>query len=486
MKRVVNFLVAPLRLISRPVALLVVALLLIGAWGLTAFLQTAQVARDALASLTMSAGAVAASIDMPLEHFADTTDAFRATDFQGDKVALTSRLLRLQGALSPVGATFAVSASGQLLASSSPFSVNDASVADTEWFRHAMGDNAMPVALQRADSWLRTGPSVILSRLVRDTSGRPAGLIGAVLRFEDFDRLIGRTWFGPGVTIELRGVDGVLALPRHDVPSSPPTVTGSESGWSTSLMSTASRLLGIPARLSASAPLRTVDATVTAQMDTDIALRSHWLSKRAIGVLGAYLLAVWVTCIALAVSRRSNSEQPADVPSGFGADWQVELDRRGCITAVHGYCPDRLREGIGQPLLTALGLAPSHKVAEALEARFRQDNIQVNIANEDGQDRVHRLGIEPLPDGRYNCVGRDVTNEARLATKLDAASAASQAAQEEAATVARDRDRVLAAVGHDVRTPMNSIMGICSLLLDSELEQEQRLWLERIRASCEA
>ena len=258
MKRVVNFLVAPLRLISRPVALLVVALLLIGAWGLTAFLQTAQVARDALASLTMSAGAVAASIDMPLEHFADTTDAFRATDLQGDKVALTSRLLRLQGALSPVGATFAVSASGQLLASSSPFSVSDASVADADWFRHAMGDNAMPVALQRANSWLRTGPSVILSRLVRDTSGKPAGLVGAVLRFEDFDRLIGRTWFGPGVSIELRGVDGVLALPRHDVPSSPPpAAAGSESGWSTSLMSTASRLLGIPAQLSASAPLRT-------------------------------------------------------------------------------------------------------------------------------------------------------------------------------------------------------------------------------------
>ena len=48
MKRVINFLVAPLRLISRSVALLVAALLLIGGWGLTAFLQTAQVARDAL------------------------------------------------------------------------------------------------------------------------------------------------------------------------------------------------------------------------------------------------------------------------------------------------------------------------------------------------------------------------------------------------------------------------------------------------------
>ena len=44
---------------------------------------------------------------------------------------------------------------------------------------------------------------------------------------------------------------------------------------------------------------------------------------------------------------------------------------------------------------------------------------------------------------------------------------------------------MLAALGHDIRTPMNSIMGICSLLLDGELEQEQRIWLERIRTSCE-
>src|ERR1700735_2440658 len=74
--RVINFLVAPLRLISRSVALLAVALLLIGAWGLTASLQTAQVARDALNGLTVSASTVAASIAVPLEHFADMTDGF--------------------------------------------------------------------------------------------------------------------------------------------------------------------------------------------------------------------------------------------------------------------------------------------------------------------------------------------------------------------------------------------------------------------------
>jgi signal transduction histidine kinase/CheY-like chemotaxis protein len=49
-----------------------------------------------------------------------------------------------------------------------------------------------------------------------------------------------------------------------------------------------------------------------------------------------------------------------------------------------------------------------------------------------------------------------------------------------------ERDRVLAAIGHDVRTPMTSIQGICALLLDGDVDEGQRKWLWRIRASCEA
>ena len=491
MNRVVNFLVSPLRLISRSVALLAAALLLIGGWGLTAFLQTAQVARDALGELTVSASAVAASVDVPLEHFADMTDVFRATDLQSpDRVALTSRLLRLQGALTPVGATFALSSTGQLLAASSPFAASDISVADTDWFQRAIADNALPLALQRADSWLRPGPAVVLTRVVRDPAGKPAGVIGAVLRLEDLGRLIGHTWLGPGVSVEFRGLDGVSILPIQPAASLPPSSPGQDDWqWSRHLLSGANRLLGIPAQLSVSEPLRMVDVAITARMDTDIALKNHWLGTRALGILGAYLLAVWVTCIALAVSSKSNNRPGAPLPIGFGADWQVDLDKRGCITATHGFAPDRLREAIGQPLLSALGIGSTEpaatQIADSLDARSRHDGIQVTIA-EDGQERIHRLSIEPRPDGRFVCVGRNITTETRLAVKLEAAASASQAAEEEASTVARDRDRVLTALGHDVRTPMNSIMGICSLLLDSELEHEQRIWLERIRASCEA
>ena len=493
MKRVVNFLVSPLRLISRSIALLAAALLLIGGWGLTAFFQTAQVARDAVGSLTVSASAVAASVDVPIEQFADMSDAFRAGDLQTpDRVVLTTRLLRLQGALPPVGATFAVSATGQLLAASSPYTAADASVADTDWFRHAVADNAMPLALQRADSWLRPGPAAVLTRVVRDASGKVAGVVGAVLRDEDIARLIGRNWLGPGVSIEIRGTDGKPVLPIERASAHQQAGLTGQDDWVLGMrvMSAANRLLGIPEQLAVAEPLRLVDVTINARMQTDVAMKSHWLGTRALGILGAYLLAVWITCIALAVSARSNSAPGEPVPTGFGADWQADLDKRGCVTATHGFAPDRLREAKGYPLLASLGAAQTDaaavSIAEALNGRSRRDGIQVVIASDDGQERIHRLSIEPQPDGRFLCVGRDVTSEMRLSARLDAVTAASQAAQDEAATVAQDRDRVLAALGHDVRTPMNSIMGICSLLLDSELEQEQRIWLERIRASCEA
>ena len=85
-------------------------------------------------------------------------------------------------------------------------------MADTDWFRRAVADNAMPVAMQRANSWLRPGPAAVLTRVVRDPSGKAAGVVGAVLRDEDLARLVGRNWLGPGVSIEFRGTDGKSVL----------------------------------------------------------------------------------------------------------------------------------------------------------------------------------------------------------------------------------------------------------------------------------
>ena len=67
-----------------------------------------------------------------------------------------------------------------------------------------------------------------------------------------------------------------------------------------------------------------------------------------------------------------------------------------------------------------------------------------------------------------------------------AAMAERETTRQELDEIVVERDRILAAIGHDVRTPMNSILGICALLMDGDLNELQRKWLQRIRASCEA
>jgi len=491
--------VSPVRFVSRSAALLVIALLLLGAWAVAVSLQAWQVQRDADASLAMASQAVAAVLDAPLQRFIDLTDGVRAADFQSpDRVAVTARLLRMQSSLPHVGATFMVAASGQLLAASGPLTSGETFVGEAAWFRRALADNQKPLLVQRVDaSWLRAGPTVVVTRLVADSAGRQAGLVGAVLRLEDLAQLARPAWLPREVAIALQGADGtsILDLPGEDPPgehgAAPPD--DEIAGFGTRLMAAFDRLADVPSQITATTQLAVADASLRARTDSDLALRRQWPDHaRGLGTLGLWLLAVWAFCLILALLFRTQRGGVASVgaANGFGVDWQVELDQRGEIIAVHGYAPDVLREAVGRKLLDVLAAVPggeaARRLTEALEAQAAIDSLTLAAPAADGQERMMRIRVDPLPDGRLLCGGRDVTSELRAEARADAAAAEWSAAQAQAELITGDRDRVLAALGHDVRTPMNSIMGICALLLESELEQEQRTWLERIRASCEA
>lgn len=126
-------------------------------------------------------------------------------------------------------------------------------------------------------------------------------------------------------------------------------------------------------------------------------------------------------------------------------------------------------------------------VASALRARVRQDALDARVHEAETGDRVHRLSLAPVQSGGFRGTARDVSDEMAARAAAEAASAEAALLRTQADAVAHDRDRVLAAVGHDVRTPMNSILGICALLLEEgHLEDEHRVWIERIGASCEA
>jgi PAS domain S-box-containing protein len=164
--------------------------------------------------------------------------------------------------------------------------------------------------------------------------------------------------------------------------------------------------------------------------------------------------------------------------NGMLTDWNFGAER------VFGFTADEM---IGTSIIR---LIPPEHQQEELEilSRIRRgehvDHFESVRLTKDKRRINCSITVSPIKDSAGHVVGaskvlRDITERKRAEQELYQAKEAAEAAN-------RAKSQFLANMSHEIRTPMNGVLGMTGILLDGELDPQQRESAEIIRDSAEA
>ncbi|WP_244478411.1 ATP-binding protein [Methylobacterium sp. Leaf113] len=182
------------------------------------------------------------------------------------------------------------------------------------------------------------------------------------------------------------------------------------------------------------------------------------------------------------VWRLSESEERYRALVEASTEIIVQRDAQGRITFANGGF-GRL---VGAEPLSLVGTTRTAEVLETNEGVRSSDGIrrvEMRLVPFSGAPRWYSFIEMPMPGGsgepQWLRAGTDITERVEAARSLDEALN-----RAEAANVAKSR--FLATVSHEFRTPLNGILGMADLVLDTGLDPEQRTYVEAVRTSGKA
>ncbi len=159
----------------------------------------------------------------------------------------------------------------------------------------------------------------------------------------------------------------------------------------------------------------------------------------------------------------------------FGQDFQSLIAPQHYHTALQVSLPALLKEGQGTSAGKTLDLEVRRKDGAAIPVQLSLSAIQI--------------------EGQWHAVGllRDITEQKRAEEalvltnhNLEAATVRANEMAIRAESASAAKSEFLANMSHEIRTPMNGVIGMIGLLMDTELDAEQRRYAEIVRASGES